>query len=72
MKNRIHPTRSTHLIVLAISEFDEPLETNFHDTEIEGRIITTELTDCVLTFDVDEVVAVWNYTHSFADFGLED
>jgi len=58
--------------MLAISEFDEPLETNFHNTGIEDRIITTELTDCVLTFDLNEVVAVWNYTHSFADFGLED
>ena len=45
---------------------------NLHDTGIEDRIITIELTDCVLTFDVDEVVAVWSYTHSFADFGLED
>ena len=45
---------------------------NLHDTGIEDRIITIELTNCVLTFDLDEVVAVWHYTHSFADFGLED
>ena len=81
-------------LMLAVSEFDEPLEMHLHDTEIEdgvitcGRlssfkrnsddteiedgVITIQLTDGVLTFDVDEVVAVWHHTHSLADFGLED
>jgi len=59
-------------LMLAVSEFDEPLEMHLHDTEIEDGVITIDLTDGVLTFDVDEVVAVWHHTHSLADFGLED
>lgn len=59
-------------LMLAVSEFDEPLEMHLHDTEIEDGVITIQLTDGVLTFDVDEVVAVWHHTHSLADFGLED
>ena len=59
-------------LMLAVSEFDEPLEMHLHDTEIEDGVITIELTDGVLTFDVDEVVAFWHHTHSLADFGLED
>ena len=59
-------------LMLAVSEFDEPLEMHLHDTEIKDGVITIRLTDGVLTFDVDEVVAVWHHTHSLADFGLED
>lgn len=59
-------------LMLAVSEFDEPLEMHLHDTEINDGVIKIELTDGVLTFDVDEVVAVWHHTHSLADFGLED
>ena len=59
-------------LMLAVSEFDEPLEMHLHDSEIEDGVIKIQLTDGVLTFDVDEVVAVWHHTHSLADFGLED
>ena len=59
-------------LMLAVSEFDEPLEIHLHDSEIEDGVIKIQLTDGVLTFDVDEVVAVWHHTHSLADFGLED
>ena len=59
-------------LMLAVSEFDEPLEMHLHDTEIEDGVITIQLTDGVLTFDVDEVVAVWHHTHSRAEFGLGD
>ena len=59
-------------LMLAVAEFDEPLEMHLHDTDIEDGIIRIHLTDGVLTFDVDEVVAVWHHTHSLADFGLED
>ena len=59
-------------LMLAVSEFDEPLEMHLHDSEIEDGVIEIQLTDGVLTFDIDEVVAVWHHTHSLADFGLED
>ena len=59
-------------LMLAGSEFDEPLEMHLHDSEIEDGVIKIQLTDGVLTFDVDEVVAVWHHTHSLGDFGLED
>jgi hypothetical protein len=58
--------------MLAVSEFDEPLEMHLHDTEIEEGVIGLQLTVGVLTFDVDEVVTVWHHTHSLADFGLAD
>jgi hypothetical protein len=59
-------------LMLAVSEFDDPLEMHLHDTEIEDGVIEIQLTDGVLTFDIDEVVAVWHHTHSLADFGLEE
>ena len=59
-------------LMLAVSEFEEPLEMHLHDTEIEEGIVRIRLTDGVLTFDTDEIVAVWHHTHSRADFGLED
>jgi hypothetical protein len=59
-------------LMLAVSEFDEPLEMHLHDTEIEDGTVQIQLTDGVLTFDTDEVVAVWHHTHSLSDFGLED
>ena len=59
-------------LMLAVSEFEEPLEMHLHDTEIEEGIVRIRLTDGVLTFDTDEIVAVWHHTHSLADFGLED
>jgi hypothetical protein len=44
--------------MLAVSEFDEPLETHLHDTEFDDGTVQTELTAGVLTFDADEVGAV--------------
>lgn len=59
-------------IMIAVSEFEEPLEMHLHDTEIEDGEVRIQLTDGVLTFDTDEVVAAWHHTHSLADFGVED
>lgn len=59
-------------LMLAVSEFDDPLEMHLHDTEIDEDTVRIKLTDGVLTFDVDEVVSMWHHTHSLADFGLEE
>jgi hypothetical protein len=59
-------------LMLAVSEFDEPLEMHLHDSDIEDGTVKIRLTDGVLTFDIDEIVAVWHHTHSLADFGLDD
>jgi len=59
-------------LMLAVSEFDEPLEMHLHDTEVNEETVKINLTDGVLTFDIDEIVATWHHTHSLADFGLED
>jgi hypothetical protein len=59
-------------LMLAVSEFEEPLEMHLHDAEITEDAVRIELTDGVLTFDVDEVVSMWHHTHSLADFGLEE
>lgn len=58
-------------LMVAVSEFDEPLELHLHDTEIEEDKVTLELTNGELTFDVDEVISAWYHTHSLEDFGLE-
>jgi hypothetical protein len=58
-------------LMVAVSEFDQPLEMHLHDTEIGEETVRLQLTDGVLTFDIDEVAGAWQHTHSLADFGLE-
>ena len=58
-------------LMVAVSEFDQPLELHLHDTEIGDEFVRLELTDGVLKFDVDEVTGAWQHTHSLADLGLE-
>ena len=43
-------------LMTAVSEFDQPIELHLHDTEITDETVTLQLTDGVLTFDVDEIV----------------
>lgn len=59
-------------IMIAVSESEEPLEVHLHDTEVADGEVHIQLTDGVLTFDTEEVVAAWHHTHSLADFGVED
>ncbi|MFB6093708.1 MAG: hypothetical protein ABEJ77_02040 [Halanaeroarchaeum sp.] len=58
-------------VMVAVSEFDQPLELHLHDTSVEEETVQLQLTDGILTFDVDEVTGAWQHTHSLADFGLE-
>jgi hypothetical protein len=58
-------------LMVAVSEFDEPLELHLHDTEIEEGTVYLQLTNGELTFDVDEVISAWYHTHSLEDLGLE-
>ncbi|AKH97281.1 hypothetical protein [Halanaeroarchaeum sulfurireducens] len=58
-------------LMVAVSEFDQPLELHLHDTEIGDDFVRLELTDGVLKFDVDEVSGAWQHTHSLEDLGLE-
>lgn len=58
-------------LMVAVAEFDQPLELHLHDAEIDDDTVRLELTDGVLTFDVDEVTGAWQHTHSLADLGLE-
>ncbi|MFB6267343.1 MAG: hypothetical protein ABEI31_06770 [Halodesulfurarchaeum sp.] len=58
-------------LMVAVTEFDEPLELHLHDTEIGEEMVRLELTDGVLKFETDEVVGAWQHTHSLADLGLE-
>lgn len=59
-------------LMIAVSEFDDPLELHLHDTEIDDETIQVQLTDGILTFETDAVVAAWHHTHSLEDLGLED
>ena len=58
-------------LMVAVAEFDEPLELHLHDTEIGEDKVRLELTDGIVKFDVDEVSGAWQHTHSLADLGLE-
>lgn len=58
-------------VMVKVAEFDEALELHLHDTEIGDEQVRLELTDGVLTFDIDEITGAWQHTHSLADFGLE-
>ncbi|MFB6071029.1 MAG: hypothetical protein ABEJ76_08385 [Halanaeroarchaeum sp.] len=58
-------------LMVAVAEFDQPLELHLHDTTIDDDAVRLELTDGVLTFDVDAVTGAWQHTHSLADLGLE-
>lgn len=58
-------------LMINVTEFDQPLELHLHDTDIGDEQVRLQLTDGVITFDVDEVVGAWQHTHSLADLGLE-
>ena len=58
-------------LMVTVAEFDVPLELHLHDADIGTETVRLQLTDGVLTFDVDEVTGAWQHTHSLADFGLE-
>lgn len=58
-------------LMVAVEEFDQPLELHLHDADIGDEMVRLQLTDGVLTFDVDAVSGAWQHTHSLADFGLE-
>jgi hypothetical protein len=58
-------------LMVAVGEFDQPLELHLHDTEIGEEMVRLELTDGVVKFDIDGVTGAWQHTHSLADLGLE-
>ncbi len=58
-------------LMVNVTEFPEPLELHIHDTDIGDEVVKLQLTDGVVTFDVDEVTGAWMHTHSLADIGLE-
>lgn len=58
-------------LMIAVSDFDEPIELHLHDTDVNEDTVRLELTDGSLTFDVEEIVAAWHHTHSLEDLGLE-
>jgi hypothetical protein len=58
-------------LMVQVAEFDEPIELHLHDTTIEDDAVRLELTDGILTFDIDNVAGAWQHTHSLADLGLE-
>ena len=58
-------------LMVNVTEFPEPLELHIHDTDIGDEVVTLQLTDGIINFDVDEVTGAWMHTHSLADIGLE-
>lgn len=62
--------RNGELMVM-VAEFDEPIELHLHDTTIEEEQIRLELTDGILSFNIEDVTGAWQHTHSLEDLGLE-
>ncbi|MFW6436272.1 MAG: hypothetical protein ACOCYZ_01400 [Halococcoides sp.] len=58
-------------LMIAVADFEQPLELHLHDTTITDDEVRLELTDGVVSFDVDAVAGSWYHTHSLADLGLE-
>ncbi len=58
-------------LMVKVTEFDQPLELHLHDADIGDEQVRLQLTDGILTFDVEEVTGAWQHTHSLADLGLE-
>ncbi len=58
-------------VMVAVEEFETPLELHRHDTEIGDEVVTLELADGTLTFTVDSVVGYWRHYHSLGDYDLD-
>lgn len=58
-------------LMVAVEEFDEPLELHLHDTEFDDGTIILELADGTLTFSLDSVAGYWQHYHSLSDYGLD-
>ena len=58
-------------LLLNVADFETPIELHLHDTEIGDELVTLQLSDGVLKFDVDEVVGFWKHYHSTGDYGLD-
>ncbi|MFT4892205.1 MAG: hypothetical protein ACI9YT_003146 [Halobacteriales archaeon] len=58
-------------LMIAVAEFDQPLELHLHDAEIGEETVTLQLSDGQIEFDIDEVTGAWKHTHSLADYQLE-
>lgn len=57
-------------VMVLVEEIDEPLELHQHDTEIDGEMVTLQLTDGELYFNVDRITSLWKHYHSTEDYGL--
>ena len=58
-------------LMVAVEEFETPLELHLHDADIGEEIVTLQLADGTLRFDIDSVVGYWEHYHSLADYGLD-
>lgn len=59
-------------VMVKVEEIEEPLELHLHDTDIGEELVTVQLADGELRFEVDRVGAVWKHYHSIEDYGLDD
>lgn len=58
-------------LMVAVAEFDQPLELHLHDADIGDESVTLQLSDGEIEFDIDEITGAWKHTHSLADYQLE-
>lgn len=59
-------------LMVAVGEFEEPIELHLHDTEIGADTVTLNLADGELEFEVDAISGAWKHQHSLADLGIGD
>lgn len=58
-------------LMIAVEEFEVPLELHLHDTDIDEETITLDLSDGSLTVGIDNVTGYWVHKHSLEHYGLE-
>lgn len=57
-------------VMVAVEEFEEPIELHLHDTEFDDDMITVQLADGTLWFSAESVTGAWKHYHSTDDYGL--
>jgi hypothetical protein len=57
-------------LMLAVDGFEEPIEIHLHDTDISETVVTVDLADGELQFELDAVAGSWKHLHTLEDLGL--
>lgn len=51
-------------LLVAVGEFDKPLELHLHDTEIDEDTVALDLAHGELEFEIEEISGSWKHQHT--------